>query len=138
MYFPECFAMKAGISTMYFLKPAKSFTVKSSTRYAFMAHLANQLCSCVGWVEPFAKLITPAPLVIMMGFAKSSTHPTALRRGHDLAQFVDLAGARHERFVFLDDHDPGVAQARQIGFLQIPLQFVVGRSAEAAEVHVVI
>src|SRR5207248_11448765 len=36
MYFPECFAMNAGISATYFLKPPKSFTDKSSTRYAFI------------------------------------------------------------------------------------------------------
>src|SRR5207248_9951566 len=42
MYLPECFAMNAGISAMYFLKPPKSFTDKSSTRYAFIRYLANQ------------------------------------------------------------------------------------------------
>src|SRR5260370_8093344 len=36
MYFPECFAMNAGISAMYFLNPPKSFTDKSSTKYAFI------------------------------------------------------------------------------------------------------
>src|SRR5216684_3046400 len=41
MYFPECFAMNAGISAMYFLKPPKSFTDKSSTKYAFIPYLAN-------------------------------------------------------------------------------------------------
>src|SRR6266568_1466132 len=38
MYFPECFAMNAGISATYFLKPAKSFTEKSSTKYAFIPY----------------------------------------------------------------------------------------------------
>jgi hypothetical protein len=42
MYFPECFAMNAGISAIYFLKPPKSFTDKSSTRYAFIPYLASQ------------------------------------------------------------------------------------------------
>src|ERR1035437_3101510 len=41
MYFPECFAMNAGISAMYFLKPPKSFTDKPSTKYAFIPYLAN-------------------------------------------------------------------------------------------------
>src|SRR6266853_258498 len=40
MYFPECFAMNAGISAMYFLKPPKSFTDRSSTKYAFIPYLA--------------------------------------------------------------------------------------------------
>src|SRR5882672_6274460 len=56
MYFPECFAMNAGISAMYFLKPPTSFTDKSSTKYAFIPHLAN-LHQYVGWVELFAKPI---------------------------------------------------------------------------------
>src|ERR1700704_4637878 len=42
MYFPECFAMNAGISAMYFLKPPKSFTDRSSTKYAFIPYLAHQ------------------------------------------------------------------------------------------------
>src|SRR5450631_2547173 len=41
MYFPECLAMYAGISAIYFLKPLKSFTDKSSTKYAFIPYLAN-------------------------------------------------------------------------------------------------
>src|SRR3984893_6310781 len=51
MYFPECFAMNAGISAMYFLKPPKSFTDKSSTKYAFIRYLANldQTNSRSGW-----------------------------------------------------------------------------------------
>jgi hypothetical protein len=32
---------------MYFLKPPKSFTDKSSTKYAFIAYLANQR-QCLG------------------------------------------------------------------------------------------
>src|SRR6266536_5361025 len=39
MYFPECFAMNAGISAMYFLKPPKSFTDKSSTKYRGLAEI---------------------------------------------------------------------------------------------------
>jgi hypothetical protein len=45
MYFPECFAMNAGISAMYFLKPPKSFTDKSSTKYAFIPYLAKKATS---------------------------------------------------------------------------------------------
>jgi putative flippase GtrA len=36
------FSMNAGISTMYFLNPLKSFTDKSSTKCAFISYLANQ------------------------------------------------------------------------------------------------
>ena len=40
--FPERLAMNAGISAMYFLKPPKSFTGKSSTKYAFIAYPTSQ------------------------------------------------------------------------------------------------
>src|ERR1700742_5247740 len=43
MYFPECFAMKAGISATYFMNPARSLTEKSSTRYAFMGSSIAEL-----------------------------------------------------------------------------------------------
>jgi hypothetical protein len=45
--------MNAGISAMYFLKPPKSFTDKSSTKYAFIPYLANlhQTNSPSGWRE---------------------------------------------------------------------------------------
>src|ERR1700738_2291185 len=53
MYFPECFAMNAGISATYFLKPPKSFTDRSSTRYAFI-FLPRESSS-----DPFAVRMVP-------------------------------------------------------------------------------
>ena len=55
------------------------------------------------------------------------------RQVQNVEQHVQIAGPRHKGFVFFHDHDLCVAQPREIGVAQIPLQFVVGRAAEAAE-----
>src|ERR1700686_2540800 len=86
MYFPECFAMNAGISAMYFLKPPKSFTDKSSTKYAFIRYLANlhQTNSRSGWqivrIRGDAQAVSdglPFCAELTRGRYMSSENPTA-------------------------------------------------------------